>query len=153
MWLRYHTKFNGLIVCIPVIPVCETCNRWTLSLLVACNIWDLWDLCHCCWQSHRLRLVSSHNLSFNHMHQIVCSTQPAVSKQEQTHSMHAYCSPLRHPAGMCLSAWHETTEGASSVKVKGQPQLCDLEVINTTLQSKQALICWFAIQKIIRHPL
>lgn len=58
VWLWYRVKLNGLIVYIPVIPVSKTFGRWTLSLLVACNTGHLWDLFHCCWHSHRLRLVT-----------------------------------------------------------------------------------------------
>lgn len=142
-------KFNGLIVYIPVIPVCETFGRWTLSLLVACNIWDLWDPFHRCWHSHRPSPVSSYNLIFNHIHHIYCNTQLSVSKCAQTYGVHFYskhtCRWLFSPP-CCSASVSETWVHRGSflfVKVEGQQQLCDLEVI-TTLQGHEALIWWFA---------
>lgn len=150
-WLRYHMKFNGLIVYIPVIPVCETFGRWTLSLLVACNIWDLWDLFHCCWHSHRSRPVSSHNLIFNHIHQINCNTQPAVSKQD-TNMQYAHTQiSVLATLVVCVCQARVCRGCFLFAKVKGQRQLRDLEVINTTLQTQQAIIWWFAGQKTSRR--
>lgn len=147
-------KFNGLIIYIAVIPGCGTFGRWMLSLLVACNIWDLWDLFHCCWHSHRLRLVSAHNLTFNHIYHIKRYTQPDVKSRQHTeclcvcvsvctHILSAYTSsyllpPLCWKASVSVTRLHRGN--FLFVKVKSLQQLSDFKLINTTLQAQWASI-------------